>query len=174
MTRQVPALLARLERWSAKHRPEFVRGLLPGASPADLDALQAGLTVPVPEELRELLAWHNGQSDVFTGAFVESRYLMSSARILAAKQELDAGAAAGGPATAWQPTWIAFLEDDADNYLCLDTSQPEAPVREVWHGKAEAPLAAASLKAWLLRFVTEVERGDYHEDPERGRFLHGG
>ena len=143
----------------------------PGAGPADSKALQTGLSVPPPDELLQLLTWHNGQSDDFVGALEQSWNLMSTRQILDAKQQLDAGAAAEGPASAWRPSWIPFFDDDAGDYLCLDTSQQPAPVREVWRGKAEAPVAAPSLTAWLESFVSAVEHGDYHEDPECGTFL---
>lgn len=170
MTTETTALLARLDCWLARHRPRYHHGLCPAARAAALDSLPQRLSMGVPEELRQLLAWHNGECDDFIGCLEQSWHLMSAAQIVAAKQELDE-LAEGDPACGWRREWIPFLDDDAGDYLCLDTSQQPAPVRAYWAGQHEHPVVAASLAAWLEAFVTAAERGDYHEDPERGYFL---
>ncbi len=162
-------ILGRLEPWLAKHRRHFLEALLPGAAPADLDALQNRLGIPLPASLRALLAWHNGQSTDSIARFEQDWSLMSAEQIAAAKQALDGSG--GDPAQGWQPAWIPFLDNDAGDYLCLDAGQPGAPVRAFWLGKAEHPVVAPSLEAWLNDVVAAMERGEYHEDPERGSFL---
>jgi cell wall assembly regulator SMI1 len=165
------ALLGRLERWLAEHRPRYLQGLLPGARAEELDRLQTELGLPLPAGLRDVLSWHNGQSGEFIGSLEQSWNLMSTAQIAAAKKELDAAPSGEQAQTSWKPSWIPFLDDDGGNYLCLDTSQPEAPVREYWAGSPEQPALAPSLAVWLKNFVDAVERGEYVEDPERGAFL---
>lgn len=160
----VMSLLRRLESWLKTHRPRYAQALKPGASDEDLCG---GLGASIPEELRQLLAWHNGQSEDFRGAFEGSWSLMSAEQIGAAKRELDAQAGQGG----WQPAWIPFLENDEGDYLILDSSQSGMPVREYRQTSTESPIIAPSLTAWLSDFVVAVEAGKYHEDPERGQFL---
>ncbi len=162
-TGEVATLLERLERWLAQHRPRYLKGLRPGAAASALDQFQTQLGLRVPEDLRALLAWHNGQSDDFVGCLVDRWNLMGTEAILAARSELTEG---GG-----QAAWVPFLDDDAGNYVVLDTSQNPAPVREFWAGQAEQPVVAPSLTAWLNDFVAAVERGEYEEEPERGEFL---
>jgi cell wall assembly regulator SMI1 len=161
------AVLGRLDRWLAEHRPRYHEGLRPGASPAELDALQNELAIPLPADLRTLLAWHNGQNPDFLGAFAQSWNLMGTRLIAEAKKELDADGADLG----WQKAWVPFLEDDSGDFVVVDTGQPSAPVREVWQGQKEHPVAAPSLAVWLDQFVRDVEQGRYVEDPERGTFL---
>lgn len=168
--RKFTTLLARLETWLAAHRPGYHKGLAAGAGRAALDTFQARLGLSLPAELRQLLAWHNGQGD-FAGCLEESWNLMSSEEILTARHDLLAPPAEGEPASAWQPAWIPVLADDAGNHVFLDTARAPAPVREFWTGKPEQPLIAAGLAAWLDDFVRAVERGDYREEPERGQFL---
>jgi cell wall assembly regulator SMI1 len=165
---EVAALLARLEQWFRQHRARYARALLPGATPAELAALQQALGMPLPEELKALLQWHNGQSQDFDGHLQLDWDLLSTSQIAAAKHDLDAG---DRSQTGWQPAWIPFLGDDADDFVCLDTSQPGNPVREFWQGRTDHPVTSPSLAAWLRGFVEAVERGDYREDPERGSFL---
>jgi cell wall assembly regulator SMI1 len=162
----VPALLARVDRWLAAHRERFHRGLLPGAGDAELAALKEALGAPVPAELAELLRWHNGQSPDVPGALEGGWNLMSAAEIAAAKKALDAEPPAG-----WRSGWVPILEDDTGgSRLALDTTHPGNPVRAAWQGKPEHETVAPSLAAWLQDFVTALEAGKYHEDPERGTF----
>src|SRR5262249_32933681 len=88
---EVAALLTRLEKWLASRRPRYREGLLPGASAAELDAFQSALGIPLPEALRALLSWHNGQSADFVGHLENNWDLMNLNQILQAKKDLDAG-----------------------------------------------------------------------------------
>jgi cell wall assembly regulator SMI1 len=168
---RLKGLLARLEHWLAAHRPRFLKNLRPGANEAELHALQARLGRELPAELRTLLAWHNGQGEDFAGRFEEDWLLMGTEDIVTAREELDKGAAGNGEGNGWRPEWIPFLDDDAGDFLFLDTSHPEPAVRAYWLGQDTQPAAALSLTAWVEKFVKDVEAGKYEEDPERGTFL---
>jgi cell wall assembly regulator SMI1 len=161
----VSALLARIDRWLATHRERFHRGLLPGASQADLASLRQALGGSLPDELAALLHWHAGQSSEVPGAFEQSWNLMSPAKIIAAKRERDSQ-----PPPGWQAGWIPFLDDESGSYLVIDTAHSGHPVRASWKGNPEVQSVAPSFAAWLQDFVTALEAGKYHEDPERGRF----
>jgi cell wall assembly regulator SMI1 len=168
-TVDMPTLLGRLAHWMGQHRRRFLEGLAPGATSEQLAALHGALGVPLPDDLRELLAWHNGQDDESAGSFEGHWYLMNTHEIESAWRELTAHAERG-----WRREWIPFLEDDRGNYVFLDTSHPGGTVREAWERNPEQPTVAPSLAAWLQDFVDAVERGQYAQDPERGLFLRRG
>ena len=163
-------LLARLEAWLAKNRKRFLAGLQPPASDADLSALEAALKKPLPDALRTLLSWRNGQGEDVVGYFEDRWVLMRSAMIAEAKPGLDADA----KETGWQPAWIPFLDDDQGDYLCLDTSQSPPLVRMFMLGELgekQHAIVAPSLSAWLTTFVENLGKGRYVEDPERGEMI---
>ncbi len=162
-TDRMTALLARLDAWLATHRRSFAQGLLGGATPDQLAALERDLGQPVPNELHQVLAWHNGQCPDVPGAFFLGFHLLSTNQIVQVKRELDAD-----KALHWHPAWLPFLDDDNDNYVCLDTRQPGSPVRECWRGRPVHEIVAGSLTAWLEHFLAALEKGEYVEDPERG------
>jgi cell wall assembly regulator SMI1 len=146
---KLPAALKRLDAWFALHRPRYFKGLHPGAKPAEL----AGL----PAELGVLLGWHNGQSEDFVGCFEEHWFLMSATEVRAA----DVGITG----------WLPFLDDDAGNYLCLDTTQKPPTVRSCDLDEPEGEVVAPSLTDWIVAFADNVEAGHYVEDSERGTLM---
>ncbi len=160
---KMTVLLARLDQWLNAERERFQQALRPGATAAECDALTAELGRPLPEELRALLMWHNGQNPDVPGAFEQNWMLMSTDEIAEAKKELDEH-----PHEGWHSHFLPFLGDDNGDYLCLDASTPGSPVLECWRGRNDHPVVAPSLSAWLEAFVTALERGAYAEDPERG------
>jgi cell wall assembly regulator SMI1 len=161
----VGPLLTRLDAWLARHRKRFHRNLQPGASVDELHQLSNAIAKYLPAPLSELLSWHNGQGDDYVGYFVDHWLLMSAAKIAAAKGDLDNTACEYG----WKKDWVPFLDDDSGNFVILDLSQKVPPVLAYWMGEHTTSLAP-SLEAWLADFVTDVEGGKYHEDPERGTF----
>jgi cell wall assembly regulator SMI1 len=160
---KMTVLLARLDQWLNTQRERFQQALNPGATAADCDALAADLGKPLPEELRALLTWHNGQNPDVSGAFEQNWMLLNTNEIAEAKKELDEH-----PHEGWQNNWLPFLGDDNGNYRCLDLGSSGCPVLECWRGRADHPVVAPSLSAWLESFVAALERGAYAEDPERG------
>src|SRR5947209_3402000 len=54
-------LIERLDGWLAKNRPDYYKELEPGASEEQVAALESQLGVTLPDELRDLLKWRNGQ-----------------------------------------------------------------------------------------------------------------
>ena len=141
--------LKRIDAWLAKHRPRFHAGLNPGAADTELTGL--------PEELRVLLAWHNGQSGDFVGCFEEHWFLLSAAEIKAA----DFGVTGRCP----------FLNDDSGNFLCLNTTKTPATVWAYYSDDTTAGVVARSLTSWMATFADELEAGHYVEDPERGTLM---
>jgi cell wall assembly regulator SMI1 len=168
---EMGGILDRLEKWLVEHRPEYHRALQPGASSGDLKTLKSQLNRPLPAALRSLLGWHNGQDPDAVGCFEQDRRLMGCSEIAAAAKDLQEASASGKSSDHFDPAWIPFLDDEAGNYVCLDTGRPGAPLREVIPGRSNQQLLAPSLAAWLADFVAAVERGDYVEDPERGSFF---
>jgi cell wall assembly regulator SMI1 len=159
-------LLARLEKWLARHRKGYLEGLRPGASAAELNELEKALTPhPLPEELRLWLAWHNGQGPDVIGAFVDSWLMLGTTEIAQEWRERNKK-----PAPGWNNDWIPLLDDGEGDLVVMAPGKTGCPLLEVWRGRSDQPVFAASLMAWLETFVKDVTAGRYHEDPERGDF----
>src|SRR5262249_10113404 len=155
-----------LEAWLKEHRPRYHEGLRPGASADDLAALEKALGFPLPEELRTWLGWHDAQSPDLMGAFRDSFALMSAREIAEAHADL-----VSEPEPGWRREWVPSLDAGQGDYVCLDTATAGHPIREVWRGRTDHPIVAASLAEWAADLLADVEAGRYVEDPERGEFV---
>ncbi len=158
-------LLVRLDKWVRAHRQRFHIGLLPGASNAQLDELKDAIPCVLPDDLKTVLSWHNGQNHNVLGGFEGDWMLLSTEEIAKAKQELDTA-----PPQGWNQAWLPFLEDNSKNVVVLDTSKHEHPLLGCWNGRADHEQIAPSLTAWFEELVTAFEQGQYVEDSERGGF----
>jgi cell wall assembly regulator SMI1 len=157
-------LLARLEKWLARHRKHYLEGLRPGASPAEINALEKVLPChPLPEELRLWLSWHNGQDPDVMGAFVDSWLMMGTEEIAQEWQERN-------KKPGWTSAWVPLLDNGEGDLVCLDSGRSGCPLLEVWKRRKDQPTFAPSLTGWMEVFVKDVTAGRYHEDPERGDF----
>jgi len=165
--RELTQLLGELDDWLEKNRPVFHEGLAQGADASQLQKLTQVLGRPLPPELRAWLAWHNGQGEGAIGSLVGAFNLLSADEMAEIVREHQTHPGD----TLWQTGWIPLLDDFQGDTICVDSTQPELPVLELWSGQ-EQPLAVApSLTQWVRQFLDDCRAGRYVEDPERGEFL---
>jgi cell wall assembly regulator SMI1 len=165
----LPEILKKIDAWLAKHRKRMHDALHPGATPRELDALQSEVGESLPEEMRTLLAWHNGQSVDVPGGLEEDWRLLGTEQVAKAKKELD-----GELVPGWNHDWLPVLHDGQGNYLVLDPTGSGVPLLDCWQGRAEHDRIADSLTKWAAHFLEGLESGAYTEDPERGGFYRAG
>lgn len=188
--REVDAAWDRIERWLVANQPEAFAALRPGASAADLDAVESALGVQLPAAFRASLQRHDGQT--FDGPWlVDGGQLCAIADALdewtSWKEMLDAGDLDGfeidarpapqvGGDTWWRPGWIPITAHDGD-YLVLDLDPaPGASVGQVFafsHETGLGRLAAPDFATWLSIWADELEAGVFSPVPEDGGSLHG-
>ena len=158
-------MLAKIDSWLAKHRSGYHAGLLDGATDAYCNALSSALGTPLPADLQTLLKWHNGLECRRDGSIWSGVFLLGTDQIAETMKDL-----AEEPRNSWKPGLIPFMDDDQDDYVCLDTTQAGVPVVECWRGQSHAAVTAPSLTAWMEDFAAALGKGEYVEDPERGSF----
>lgn len=159
-------VLNRIQAWLDHNRPRFARGLKPGATDSQLDSAQLILGKKIPPELRQLLAWHNGQDEKLVGTFERSFHLVSLDEMVSLTQELEKS-----PPPGWNSDWLPFLASHSDSYVIVACDKIGCPVHEVWNGKSDHPQVAPTLVKWLDQFSETLWGNGYVEDPERGDLL---
>jgi hypothetical protein len=168
----VAALIEEAKRVYAAAGLDCGHALLPPADAASVDAIGAGLSLPVPPELREVYQVHGGQEYVspgITGLFGEHRLhtpaeVVEHHRMFAESCLLDPLPAFPPPAEEWGywvPQLIPFASWDAYD-LCI-----HADTGEVWEFIPNCGLIRQrpSIAAVLREVIAAVRAG---REPQLG------
>jgi cell wall assembly regulator SMI1 len=161
-------LVARLDRWMQKNRPQFLAGLPEGATPAELKELEEHVGKTLPEALKVFLAW-KGES---RGRLVRNFGTMSVEQILGERQGLndllDAEDGDFDLPSWWRKDWVPFLENGAGDFRCVDLGGAfggvPGQVLEYWHDYDNRTIQYPSFVTWLSVFVETLEAGLWDGD----------
>jgi cell wall assembly regulator SMI1 len=168
-------LLGRLERWLRQYGPGCYRRLLPGVTQRELEAVEGALALQLPEALRELYRWRNGQGQQ-TGPFFADAHARYSFIPLREVQGVHANLSeilgeleeegAPGRDTWWHRGWVPFLDAGGD-CLCVDAEGTlgggVGQVISVFHDDSSRVIEYPSLRNWLETFVVSLEADTWRE-----------
>jgi molybdopterin molybdotransferase len=163
-------------------------GMLAGpASPEALAMAEARLGRPLPVDLRDLLARHDGSSGarilpeewaLLPAAEVAEEHAAWAALRLAEFLPEGLGCDPVGAIRAdeWvRPGWIPFAANGMGDFLCLDMDPApggtEGQVITLWHDDARREVLAPSLPAWLSDRATDLRAGRLVWDAAAGLFV---
>lgn len=165
-------LWKKLEAWLAVNAPFCLSNLKQPASDNELDALEQSLGLTLPEDFKEFLKIHNGQSGTGPSLFEQGR-LLGTTDILIEWQtwdkllqsgEFEEDHSAPSPeikAGWWRPGWVPFLSNGRGDHLCLDmdptTIGTHGQVIEVLHDVESRQRLAAGFTEWLEIKIKENE-----------------
>ncbi|MFC6592808.1 SMI1/KNR4 family protein [Deinococcus lacus] len=173
----LPEVLARLDAWYAQYAPAIHATLRPGASDAELDALEARLSQALPPDFRALYRWHDGQNWRVGGFFgldwlplaeVEGRWGTwddiarenSDMNVMMPTVSHPTGAIREQYASA---VWVPFLHGGGGNHVSVDLGPDVAGVRGqvITTGRDEIHryVLAGSVDAFLREYLRRLETG---------------
>jgi len=171
---KMEALWQRLRRWAADCPLGIT--LRPGASEADIAAVETALGMAFPADLREYLRLANGEkwnSDGLIGGWrlLELKFVVQEAqtmRDLAAEGAFGDNTNGETPAIKglwWNPRWLPIVASGSGHFFCVDLDPNHAgTVGQVilfLHDDTARYLVAHSLKEWFARLADDMERGLY-------------
>jgi cell wall assembly regulator SMI1 len=172
---------SRIENWIRANSPQVLEVLQPGASDAEIQALEAFLSIQFPDDVKNLYRLCNGQSKYGFGV-LNGREFLSLQRIKDEwsvwKDLLDAGTfedkngrdqgsdpGIGIRNVWWSAQWIPLTYDGGGNHDCLDLNPAEGgnwgQIITMWHDDGERKIIAPSFRAWLEHFAEGLESGQY-------------
>lgn len=168
-------LWGRLEKWLEINAPDVLDDLNGGASESEILELETALGIKLPEDLKESLRIHNGQTGDSHGLIAGWEFL-STQRILDewsvwkdlyAKDSfinLDVKAQEGVANIWWQPAWIPLTFNGCGDHHCLDLAPNDegknGQIISMWHDSEEREILARSYKQWFEYLVRTFESND--------------
>lgn len=160
----VEALIGRMDRWLAANRPGYYVLLQPGATDAELDAVEARFSLTLPAAFRQLYRWRNGQDPMSSAPLQGNRSFCTLEEIADTKGMLDGmiGSDFDDP-RYWRRGWVPFLHNGGGSYLCLDLAAEDGghPGQLVafWKRDRDRPVEYPNVEAWLADLVASMEDG---------------
>jgi cell wall assembly regulator SMI1 len=137
--------LADLDAAISKHGPDVFDKLRAGVTTAELDVLSASVG-PLPKELVEWFAWHDGQDGTGNIGPSGNDYLLSVAGMAADRQFLSEE---GNP--PFEPDWLPLMANGGGDYVVYDRA--EGRLLRYFHDDDARPVVAASLTAWAIELA---------------------
>lgn len=162
-------LLDKIDHWISTNRPHYYALLQPGATSAELDALEDAILLKLPPEFRELYAWHNGQDPMAFESIEGNWSFMSLDEIRNAKEVLDGmiGFDFDDP-KHWRRGWVPFLHNGGGSHLCIDVTAEDGghpgQLVEFWKADSDRPIAFASVSKWLDALWLSMTQGTLDAD----------
>jgi cell wall assembly regulator SMI1 len=163
-------VLERLRSELATPFPDVASSLREGASQETIQKLEAAMGYPLPEDLRGLLSWADGQA-------AGSRPFRLNMRLLSATEmEAEAHSMRGLQRDGllqpywWDAGFLPFCSNGNGDYFCLDLRGvygPVGSVLEFFHKDDLRRVEAASLSQWLEAYVDGLEAGHWGEEDGR-------
>jgi cell wall assembly regulator SMI1 len=155
-----------MERASAP----VLAALAPGASDAELDAVESGFGFPLPPELRLLWGWHNGVVDTVT-EFDHMTLVPDGSKFLSAQFGLRAyrmyrGAMAqvaprfdpphNDPDCLFNPRWVPIFDGGAGGLFVCDCSTSTAPILYYESDLPQLVVPQAPSLGELVEWITDA------------------
>jgi cell wall assembly regulator SMI1 len=171
------ALLARYEAALRERCPHYIEALAPPAGDRELSQLADALGRSVPDELRAILQWHDGELDrpLLPGRVTRSRWdlplvdslltceqIASSAVLLREVWEDQHEDWKRDGFKYWDPSWTPLMGRGEVSLLCLNA---ENHLIQWAHGEGMREVVAPSIRAWLGALVEMLEAGLVRERP---------
>jgi cell wall assembly regulator SMI1 len=160
----VNELLAELDRWMRAHRADLYRKLNPPATDAQLRELEAETGMRLPEDLKALLRWKNGQPGDVLDTFhpLTNEMFASSTSMITTMREMKELAKFGDiDANSWSAAWIPFMDNGGGNHSSVDLKSGAIVFRD--HETQEIDKTHTSLRQWLRKLVEELSTNNFAE-----------
>jgi cell wall assembly regulator SMI1 len=148
------SIIQHLDSQLASLRPDYYVQLNPPLSMADIQALETSYSVLLPDDLKALYRWKNGQKSNCYQSFVNNSTFIPLEEALHTAKELTAMIGTDFEAENWwHPGWIPLFQNGGGDSICYDTMGVFTGVAgqliEFWHADPDRSVIASSLLSFL-------------------------
>lgn len=145
-----------------KIRPEFYSNLGSSLSDEEIKELEKEYNVQLPEDLKALYKWKNGQADGCYDAFVNNSMFIPLDQALDTAQELTSMIGFDFEIENWwHEKWIPIFQNGGGDSICYDLggifTGIERQLIEFWHADNDRNVIAPTLEAFLNVLIKYYE-----------------
>jgi cell wall assembly regulator SMI1 len=148
--------LEELNKLIKEKNPELLNALQPGVPDIYMQAEFGPLYDVLPDDLKALWNWHNGQITSYTGDFNPKNHetFMSVDDSVETIETLNDSTEVGVVSqNNWQEDWVPFTQDIKGNHLCVATETGEVFYFD--RSEASTGVRYATVNDWIRETVGE-------------------
>ncbi|MFD2965919.1 SMI1/KNR4 family protein [Sphingobacterium bambusae] len=151
-------ILRELDSFLSSLRPTFYSDLNSPLDDAELDKLEADYAIKLPNDLRALYKWKNGQKESCYASFVNNSVFLPLDQVLDTAAELTSMIGYDFEIDNWwNAHWLPIFQNGGGDSICYDlkgifTGQ-KGQILEFWHADNDRNVIAPSLEAFFNKIV---------------------
>lgn len=154
-----------------KLRPDFYVNLNNPLKESEIKNLEEKFNVIIPDDLRKLYQWKNGQSNDCYNSLVNNSMFMPLEEALESAEEMTSMIGFDFDIDNWwNENWIPIFHNGGGDHICYDmrgifTGQ-QGQLIEFWHSDNDRNVIAPNLKSFIEKineFYTTREKSDFDE-----------
>lgn len=169
-------LWERFELWLSTHAKDLSSELHDGATEWEIEESEATIALDFPQDLKDSLLIHDGGQP--GNGLIGDWELLCLREMTATAIDMEEGVEEGlfgannNEASNkvkgywWNPNWIPIVSSGSRQYICIDMDPAkdgvEGQVILFLHDEPHRPWLAPSYKAWMKKFITELEQGHHN------------
>lgn len=163
------ALLNNLNDQLLKLRPDYYEALKNPLGDNDIKVLEEKYKIQIPNDLKELYKWKNGQNEDCYEAFVNNSMFMPLEDVLESWEELTSMIGSDFEVENWwNENWLPVFQNGGGSYICYDLkgifTGNQGQLVEFWNKDNDRNVIAANLEAFLFQLV------DYYKNTRQEDF----
>ncbi len=163
--------LEKLDAYLKEKRPEYYNQLLKPLSEKEILDLQEEFNIELPNDIKELYLWKNGQRQDCYKSFVNNSIFEPLEAVLATNKELTELIGYDFEIENWwNENWIPIFSNGGGDYICYDlkgmfTGQ-KGQLLEYWNDDEERIVIAPNLISFIEKINTYYETTSIEEFDE--------
>lgn len=143
-----------LEDYLKKLRPNFYAKLNNGLMEKEINDLENEFTLKLPEDLKTLYLWKNGQNINCFETFVNNSMFISLRDSLEINAELNTMIETDfEEENWWNEGWLPIFQNGGGDYICYDLqgvfTNQKGQIIEFWHADNDRNVIAPNLEAFI-------------------------
>lgn len=155
-------LIQKLDKYLSTTRPDYYSELNEPLDDSQLDKLEAYYKIKIPEDLRTLYKWKNGQKQNCYEALVNNSTFVPLNQALYDASELNPMIGTDFDIENWwNENWIPIFQNGGGDSICYDLkgifTGDAGQFVEFWHEDNDRNVISPSLEAFLAKIIEFYE-----------------
>jgi cell wall assembly regulator SMI1 len=151
-------LLRKLDDLIKKTRPDYYGKLNTPLSESEINGLETKFNLSLPQDLKELYLWKNGQNSACYESFINNSEFMELEDSLETAVELTSMIGSDFETNNWwNENWLPIFHNGGGSYICYDLkgvfTSLEGQIIEFWKADNDRNVIAPNLESFLKQLV---------------------